>query len=158
MIEVEIFANENQFLRSKNELEDRDDFTQHSLQRDPFRGRFKGAGNPSRHPGTGIRTRMLVDTGSNISGLHRHLIETLQLPMYHEKARIEAAGGLVSLHRFRCVMYMDIFGQKALPLDIVEGDFEGAEYDGVIGRDVLQFCKLEFNGPGNSFRMSAPGF
>jgi hypothetical protein len=28
----------------------------------------------------------------------------------------------------------------------------------VIGRDVLQFCKLEFNGPGNSFRMSAPGF
>jgi predicted aspartyl protease len=158
MIEVEIFANENQFLRSKNDRDNEGDHPAHSLHRDSFRGRSREAGSRTRNPSPGIRTRMLVDTGSNISGLHRHLIETLQLPMYHEKARIEAAGGLVSLHRFRCVMYMDIFGQKALPLDIVEGDFEGAEYDGVIGRDVLQFCKLEFNGPGNSFRMSAPGF
>jgi hypothetical protein len=130
LVDAEIFASESSFLRQKNG-EGRDD---------------------------GMKISMLVDTGSNISGLHRTLIERLQLPMYQEKVRIDGAGGMFSLDRFRCVLYLGIFGQKALPLDIVEGDFGQSDYDGVIGRDVLQYCKLEFDGPSNAFRLSAPGF
>jgi hypothetical protein len=77
---------------------------------------------------------MLLDTGSN------------------------GAGGLTSLHRYRCILYLDIFGQKALPLDILEGRFENSPYDGVIGRDVLQFCQMNYDGPANSFKLSAPNF
>jgi hypothetical protein len=130
LVDAEIFPSEKSFLQHKND----------------------------QAVNKGMRISMLVDTGSNISGLHRALIEQLQLPAYQGKTMIDGAGGLFSLDRFRCVLYMGIFGQKALPLDIVEGDFEHAEYDGVLGRDVLQYCKLEFDGPSNAFRISAPGF
>lgn len=130
LVDVEIFASERSFLKHKN-----------GEQSIP-----------------GLKTTMLVDTGSNISGLHRSLIESLQLPVYKEKVMIDGAGGMFSLDRFRCVIYMGIFGQKALPIDIVEGDFEQSEYDGVLGRDVLRHCKMEFDGPSNAFRLSAPGF
>jgi hypothetical protein len=101
---------------------------------------------------------MLLDTGSNISALDRQLIDMLQLPSYNEKAYVDGAGGLTSLHRYRCVLYLDIFGHKALPLDILEGRFENSPYDGVIGRDVLQFCQMNYDGPANSFKLSAPNF
>jgi hypothetical protein len=107
---------------------------------------------PARH------FKMLVDTGSNISALDRRLIEMLQLPLYSEKVCVDGAGGLTNLHRFRCVLYLDIFGQKALPLDILEGRFQNSPYDGVIGRDVLQFCTMSYDGPANSFKLSAPNF
>lgn len=130
LVDVEIFASERNFLKHKN--------------------------GETAMPG--LKTRMLVDTGSNISGLHRSLIENLQLPMYRDKVTIDGAGGMISLDRFRCVIYMGIFGQKALPIDIVEGNFEQSDYDGVLGRDVLRYCKMEFDGPSNAFRLSAPGF
>lgn len=130
LVSAEVYTSEESFLQSKN--------------------------NAGAHHG--IEVNMLVDTGSNISGLHRSLIEKLQLPMYRDKVSIDGAGGMFSLDRFRCVLYLGIFGTKALPLDIVEGDFGQSDYDGVLGRDVLQYCKLEFDGPSNAFRMSAPGF
>lgn len=109
-------------------------------------------------PKKGTRVKMLVDTGSNISGLDRKLIDMLQLPSYDDKASVDGAGGLTSLGLFRCVVYMDIFNSKALPIDIVEGNFENATYHGVLGRDVLQFCTFHFDGPSNCFRLAAPGF
>lgn len=130
LIRAEVYTSEESFLQSKND-----------------------GGAP-----LGIEVNLLVDTGSNISGLHRSLIEKLQLPMYRDKVSIDGAGGMFSLDRFRCVLYLGIFGTKALPLDIVEGDFGLSDYDGVLGRDVLQYCKLEFDGPSNAFRLSAPGF
>jgi hypothetical protein len=102
--------------------------------------------------------KMLLDTGSNISALDRTMIEMLQLPLYTEKAFVDGAGGLATLHRYRCVLYLEIFGRKALPLDILEGRFENSPYDGVIGRDVLQYCNMSYDGPANSFRLSAPNF
>jgi hypothetical protein len=101
---------------------------------------------------------MLLDTGSNISGLDRRLIEMLQLPHYSGKAFVDGAGGLTTLNMYRCVLYLEIFNQKALPLDILEGRFENSPYDGVIGRDVLRFCSMHYDGPSNSFRLSAPDF
>ncbi len=130
MVETEIFPSEKIFLEHKNQL--------------------------SRKPMA--RVKMLLDTGSNISGLDRGLIEQLQLPLYAEKASVDGAGGLISLNLYRCVLYLDIFRQKALPLDIVEGLFGDSPYQGIIGRDVLQYCHMQYDGPSNSFRLSAPGF
>jgi hypothetical protein len=106
----------------------------------------------------GAKVKMLVDTGSNISGLDRKLIDMLQLPSYEDKASVDGAGGIASLSLFRCVVYMNIFKSKALPIDIVEGNFENAPYHGILGRDVLQFCTFHFDGPSNCFRLAAPGF
>lgn len=109
-------------------------------------------------PGTVYKVKMLLDTGSNISALDRDLIDRLQLPHYSGKAFVDGAGGLTSLNCYRCVLYLDIFQQKALPLDILEGRFENSPYDGVIGRDVLRFCSMHYDGPSNCFRLSAPDF
>lgn len=130
LVDAEIYPNETSFLRHKNK-EARQQV---------------------------ISVKLLIDTGSNISGLNRELIDQLQLPMYGEKAEIDGTGGLISLNRYRCVLYMRVFGSKALPLDIVEGRFDEVPYDGVLGRDVLQYCNLQFDGPNNVFRLSAPGF
>ena len=130
LVEAEIYPNEISFLRHKNQ-----EFHQ-----------------------PGLHVKLLIDTGSNISGLNRELIDRLQLPLYGDKAEIDGAGGSISLNRYRCVLYMRIFGTKALPMDIVEGYFDEVPYDGVLGRDVLQYCTLQFDGPNNVFRLSAPGF
>lgn len=130
VVETEIYASEKIFLEHKN----------------------------NKNKQRGARVKMLVDTGSNISGLDRKLIDMLQLPLYHDKASVDGAGGLASLNLYRCVLYMDIFQTKALPIDIVEGNFENSPYHGVIGRDVLRFCNFQFDGPGNTFKISAPGF
>ena len=130
MVETEIYPSEKIFLENKNRL-----------TRKPM-----------------MKVNMLLDTGSNISGLDRSLIDLLQLPLYSEKACVDGAGGLISLNLYRCVLYLDIFNQKALPLDIVEGSFDNCPYQGVIGRDVLQYCQMQYDGPSNSFRLSAPGF
>ena len=129
LIEAEIYQSERSFLKEKN-----------------------------RMPGQVTRVKMLIDTGANISGLDRGLIDMLQLPHYSEKSFVDGAGGLASLNRYRCVLYLDIFKQKALPLDILEGRFENSPYDGIIGRDVLRFCNMHYDGPSNCFRLSAPDF
>lgn len=105
-----------------------------------------------------VRVKMLLDTGSNISGLDRSIIDRLQLPHYSGKSFVDGAGGLTSLNRYRCVLYLDIFRSKALPLDILEGQFENSPYDGILGRDVLRFCHMQYEGPMNCFRLSAPDF
>ena len=129
LIEAEIYQNERSFLKHKN-----------------------------REAGQVTRVKMLIDTGANISGLDRGLIDMLQLAHYSEKTFVDGAGGLASLNRYRCVLYLDIFKQKALPLDILEGRFDNSPYDGIIGRDVLRFCNMHYDGPSNCFRLSAPDF
>jgi predicted aspartyl protease len=130
LVETEIYASEKIFLEHKN--------------------------NSSKKKG--VKVKMLVDTGSNISGLDRKLIDMLRLPLYQDKASVDGAGGITSLNLYRCILYMDIFQTKALPMDIVEGNFDNSPYHGVIGRDVLRFCNFHFDGPSNCFKISAPGF
>jgi len=104
------------------------------------------------------KLRMLVDTGANISALHVDIIQRLQLPLYSERTTVEGAGGAATLNRYRCVLHLPAFGRKGLPIDILEGSFDDSPYEGVIGRDVLRYCKLTYDGLGNSFRLTAPGF
>lgn len=104
------------------------------------------------------RVRMLIDTGSSISGIDKNIIKTLKLPKYNGCSEVDGVGGIHSLNRYRCVLFLNIFGLKGLPIDVLEGDYSGSPYDGVLGRDVLQFCSFNFNGPSNTFDIKAPGF
>ncbi|WP_298300658.1 retropepsin-like aspartic protease [Hydrotalea sp.] len=104
------------------------------------------------------KARLLIDTGASISGLDKNLIQLLQLPEYTALAQVEGAGGLVQLKKYRCVLYLPIFLQKGLPLDIVEGNFLQTPYEGILGRDVLQFCHFEYNGQSKKYILKAINF
>lgn len=102
--------------------------------------------------------KLLVDTGSNISGLDNSIIEKLGLRKYESPARVDGVGGIHSVALYRCVLFLNIFGQKGLPLDLVAGNYKNSPYDGVIGRDVLQFCRFTYDGPSNKFDIEALNF
>ncbi|MBY0348930.1 MAG: hypothetical protein GTN67_01020 [Hydrotalea flava] len=56
------------------------------------------------------------------------------------------------------MLYLPIFLQKGLPLDIVEGNFQQTPYQGILGRDVLQFCHFEYSGPSGKYILKAINF
>jgi hypothetical protein len=104
------------------------------------------------------KVKLLIDTGSNISGIDGKIIKGLSLDRYEDHSEVNGVGGIHSLSRFRCILFLNIFGMKGLPLDILEGDYSCSPYDGIIGRDVLQFCSFEYHGPTNSFQLKALNF
>ncbi len=126
----EIFADESSFLLHKN--------NQHFS---PF-----------------ARVKLLIDTGSDISGIDHNIINGLNLNRYRENAEVNGVGGIHSVHLYKCILFLNIFGSKGLPIDVVEGNYSGSPYDGVIGRDVLQFCSFLYHGPSNTFELKAPDF
>ena len=126
----EIYFDENSFLQNKNK---------HSFA--PY-----------------ARVKLLIDTGANISGIDSRIIHQLNLSAYDDYSEVNGVGGIHSLQRYRCVLFLKIFGMKGLPIDVIEGDFTQSPYDGVIGRDVLQFCSFTYHGPSNTFELNAHGF
>jgi hypothetical protein len=104
------------------------------------------------------KVKLLIDTGANISGIDSNIINGLGLPRYNDYCEVNGVGGTHVLQRYRCVLFLKIFGMKGLPIDILEGDFSESPYDGVIGRDVLQFCTFSYHGPSNSFQLLADNF
>jgi hypothetical protein len=105
-----------------------------------------------------VKVKLLVDTGANISGIDWRIISALNLNRYDENLEVNGVGGTHSLNRFRCVLFLNIFGLKGLPIDVVEGNYSGSPYDGIIGRDVLQFCSFRYHGPTNTFELQALDF
>jgi hypothetical protein len=101
------------------------------------------------------KVRLLIDTGSNISGLDRRVIKHLGLEKYTLSATVDGVGGLHELSRYKCVLYLSIFQDKALPIDVIEGNYENAPYQGIIGRDVLRFCSFTYDGWSNTFKILA---
>jgi hypothetical protein len=104
------------------------------------------------------KVKLLVDTGSNISGIDKRIVSGLSLLKYHEGSRVNGVGGIHDVNMFRCILFLKIFGTKGLPLDVLEGDYADSPYDGIIGRDVLQYCNFEYHGPSNSFQLQALNF
>ena len=102
-----------------------------------------------------IITRLLIDTGSNISGLDKTIIQRLKLNQYHDDATVDGAGGRYELKLYRGILYLPIFRDKALPIDLVEGDYSNAPYNGIIGRDVLRFCSFVYDGWSHTFKLMA---
>ncbi|HSK12023.1 MAG TPA: aspartyl protease family protein [Phnomibacter sp.] len=104
------------------------------------------------------RVKLLIDTGSNISGIDSRIVKGLNLARYDENSEVNGVGGIHSLNRYRCVLFLNIFGMKGLPIDVIEGDYSQSPYDGIIGRDVLQYCTFRYHGPSNTYELKALDF
>lgn len=131
IVEAEIFASEEAFLRFKN----------------------------FHSPESFARVNLLIDTGSNISGLDRSFIRLLGLQSYPDTDEwVTGEGGSWKVERYGCVLYLPIFKKKALTIDVLEGDFSGSAVHGVLGRDILQYCDFRYDGIKNEFRLEAKGF
>jgi len=103
--------------------------------------------------------KMLIDTGSNISGLDQEIISVLQLPALDaEDEWVTGESGTWQVKRYGCVLYMDIFRKKALNIEVLSGNYKQAGFHGVLGRDVLRFCHFRYDGINNQFSLSAKGF
>lgn len=131
VVEAEIFASDEAFLK------------------------FKNYGTPESF----AKVKLLVDTGSNISGLDQGIINILNLNSYKETEDwVHGHGGSWQVLRYNCVLYLPIFKRKALTFDVLGGNFNGSLYDGVLGRDVLRFCEFKYDGVKNTFSLTAKGF
>lgn len=130
IVDAEIFTNKESFLLVKNKF----------------------------HKQEFIKAKLLIDTGSSISGLDKTLINKLNLNEYSELAEIDGAGGIFNLKRYYCILYLNIFEKKGLPIDVIEGDYSHTIYDGIIGRDVLKFCHLDYDVPNETYKLKAINF
>ncbi len=99
--------------------------------------------------------KLLIDTGSNISGLDTSFIQRLKLKRYKGNAQVDGVGGMHDVKLYRCILYLPIFGERAMPIDVVEGNYNNSPYDGVIGRDVLKYCSFTYDGWSNTFKLIA---
>lgn len=99
--------------------------------------------------------KLLIDTGSNISGLDKNIIQQLSLTPYNGDDVVNGVGGSYSIKRYSCILFLPIFKDKGLPIDILAGDYEEAPFQGILGRDVLQFCHFIYDGTNNTYAISA---
>jgi hypothetical protein len=116
---------------------------------------FKNLGIPENF----AKVRLLIDTGSNISGLDSSFISQLNLSPYADTDEwVHNHSGSSKVMRYGCVLYLPVFKKKALNIDILEGNYGSFQIDGVLGRDILRFCNFKYNGISNEFRLEAKGF
>lgn len=131
IIEAEVFRDETSFLKLKN------------------------FGTPERF----AKVRLLIDTGSNISGLDKSYINQLNLSPYKDSEEwVHNHIGSSKVIRYCCVLYLPVFKKKALNIDVLEGNYADFQIDGVLGRDILRYCNFKYNGINNEFRLEAKGF
>jgi len=131
VVEAEIFPDEAAFLKNKN-FGTRENF---------------------------VKVRLLIDTGSNISGLDIQHIQSLSLQPYQNTEEwVQGNGGKWRVIRYGCVLYLPVFKKKALNIDILEGSYRESNIDGVLGRDILRYCHFKYNGITNEFQLVAKGF
>ncbi len=117
--------------------------------------KFKNYGTPESF----ARVRLLIDTGSNISGLDHSIIKLLQLPAYQGTEEwVHGQGGSWQVLRYNCILYLPIFKKKALNFEVLGNHFSGSGYDGVLGRDILRFCEFKYDGLRNNFSLRTKGF
>lgn len=110
-------------------------------------------------PETFAPVKMLIDTGSNISGLDASIIQILKLePVNGNDEWVRGEAGVWQAKRYNCVLYMDIFRKKALNIEVLAGNYLQAGFQGVLGRDVLRFCHFRYDGINNRFTLTARGF
>ncbi len=115
--------------------------------------------NKNRHNNAPfVRVKLLIDTGADISGIDWRIISGLNLTRYEGNYQVNGVGGIHDLNLYKCVLFLQIFGSKGLPLDVLEGDYSQSPYDGIIGRDVLKYCSFQYHGPSNTFQLNALDF
>lgn len=98
---------------------------------------------------------LLIDTGANISGLDKKIIHHTGLIAYPASELVDGVGGLQVVSRYKAYLQIPSVNSNLMSVDLLEGDFSYSPYDGIIGRDVLQYFHFEYDGINNCFQLSA---
>ena len=100
----------------------------------------------------------LIDTGSNISVINRHVIETLSLSSTGNVNVRSAVSGMNSELRDTYDVCLAFAKPRITPmhanLRVVEGSFFGKSFEAIIGRDILCKCLFFYDGPDQKFSLS----
>jgi hypothetical protein len=98
-----------------------------------------------------VRVRMLVDTGASCTNVDARIIGVLGLaptgsvPVHTPST----AGTPQNFLTYNVELRLDGSGQHVPSISVLEGDFAAQGFDGLIGRDVLQFARMTYLGPEN---------
>ena len=96
-----------------------------------------------------IPVMALVDTGAGISAVSKVLAQTLKLRLTNEGSRIRTLGATLEGAEYAASVSFPGTGLRSLvPIRLFSGDFSREPFSCVIGRDILQFWKVTFDGPG----------
>ena len=100
----------------------------------------------------------LVDTGSNISVINRHVIDTLRLSSTGN-ANVRSVNSGVDFESRDTYDVCLAFAKPMVTamhanLRVVEGSFSGRNFNAIIGRDILCKCLFFYNGPDRTFSLS----
>lgn len=106
-------------------------------------------------PAISATAKLLIDTGANISGLDKKIIQHTGLIAYPSSELVDGVGGLQVVSRYKAYLQIPSVNSNLMSIDLLEGDFCYSPYDGVIGRDVLQYFHFEYDGINNRFLLSA---
>lgn len=116
---------------------------------DPRRNALIGDGQvPPAH----LSVRFLVDTGASCTCVDSRIIAALEIPKINQTWMQSAStGGKPELHNtYDVSLWLPLDGPDlhslATTMNIVECSFLGCVFDGLLGRDVLANCKLEYHG------------
>jgi hypothetical protein len=89
----------------------------------------------------------LLDTGAQTTIINRVLAINRKLTMTNARVRVSGVGGPCLCDEYACSVSFPGSGLPAIgAMKILAGDFERGPYSGLIGRDIIRFWKVMFDG------------
>ena len=97
-----------------------------------------------------IQIMALIDTGAGISAVSKTFARTMKLRLTNEGSRIRTLGATLEGSEYAAAISFPGAGLRPLvPVRLFAADFVREPYHAcLIGRDILQFWKVTFDGPG----------
>jgi hypothetical protein len=91
----------------------------------------------------------LIDTGAGISVVSKTFARTSKLRLTSEGSKIKTLGAMLEGAEYAASVSFPGTGLRPLvPIRLFSGDFIREPFACLIGRDILQYWKITFDGPG----------
>ena len=91
----------------------------------------------------------LIDTGAGISVVSKTFARTIKLRLTSEGSQIKTLGAMLEGAEYAAAVSFPGTGLRPLvPIRLFSGDFIREPFSCLIGRDILQYWKVTFDGPG----------
>lgn len=96
-----------------------------------------------------IQGGQVIDTGAGISVVSKTFARTSKLRLTSEGSKIKTLGAMLEGAEYAASVSFPETGLRPLvPIRLFSGDFIREPFSCLIGRDILQYWKVTFDGPG----------
>jgi len=101
--------------------------------------------------------KLLIDTGADKTSLDIRIIKKLNLIKGNEATVIGHSNESALKNQYDCLLYMGIFKTIALPINVLDHNYEGQNvgFDGVLGRDLLKYFSFVYDGWNSTFKLTS---